>query len=458
MADEKDVKAGGSRPSRAPATPSLDDLLGFFRSGSKPRSAFRVGVEQEKIGVRADGSVVPYAGPDGIEALLGALERRGFAAQRDGEHTIGLSRDGDRITVEPGGQVELSGAALPTATECATILRAHVAEVREAGAALGVRFLGIGARPFGTLDDVSWLPKQRYGIMRAYFPEQGRQSRLAHHMMKQTATVQANFDYSDEAQAAAKMRTAFGVTSIVTAMFAASPVSEGRPNGYKSVRAAIWLETDETRAGLLPFVYAPEFSFRDYAEWALDVPMFFVVRGGVYRAAHALTFRRFLREGFEGETATMADWEMHLSTLFPEVRLKRYIEVRGADAGPLPFAESLAALWRGLLDDPEACAASWKLVANVSMNEREALRRAVPREGLAARLGGHSARELAVELVALARAGLARLAGGAADAKLLAPLEAYASEGRTPADDLLDDFAAAGGDPARLVAKWELIP
>ncbi len=451
MADESDVKAA-ERP------PTLDDLVGHFRSGSKPRAAFRVGVEQEKIAARADGAVVPYLGPDGVEALLGGLARRGFIAMSEDGHPIGLARGGDRVTVEPGGQVELSGAALRTASACAAVLRAHVAEVREVGAPLGIRLLGIGARPFGAIDDVPWLPKRRYTVMRRYFPEQGRQSRLAHHMMKQTATVQANFDYVDEADAVAKMRTAFGVTSLVTALFAASPVSEGRPNGFKTIRAAIWLETDEARAGLLPAAFTPGFSFRDYAEWALDVPMFFVVRGGVYRPAHALTFRRFLAEGFEGETATMKDWEVHLSTLFPEVRLKRYIELRGADAGPLPMAASLAALWRGVLDDPEASAAAWALVAGASLAEREALRRAVPREALAARFGRHTARELAVELVSIARAGLGRLAGGAADADLLAPLEAYAAAGRTPADDLLADFEGAGGDPARLCAKWELLP
>jgi glutamate--cysteine ligase len=440
----------------ADRVPTIDDLVAYFRAGAKMRTAFRVGVEQEKIAVTADGAPAPYEG--GVEALLAALEGRGFVAQREGGHTIALARGGDRITVEPGGQVELSGAALPTAAECAAVLRAHVAEVREVGAALGLRFLGVGARPFGTIDDVPWLPKRRYAVMRTYFPEQGKRSRLAHHMMKQTATVQANFDYADEADAVAKIRTAFGVTSIVTALFAASPVSEGRPNGWKSLRAAIWLETDEDRAGLLPFVFEPGFSFRHYAEWALDVPMFFVVRSGVYRPVRALTFRRFLAEGFEGERATMNDWAVHLSTLFPEVRLKRYIELRGADAGPLPVAMALAPLWRGLLDEAGACDAAWALVAGVSLDEREALRRAVPRAGLAARLGRRSVRELAVELVALARAGLGRLPGGAADAALLAPLEAYAAAGRSPADDLLDDFAAAGGDPAKLVEKWELVP
>jgi len=454
MADESDAPTGASGPGRAP---TIDDLVGYFHGGDKPRSAFRVGVEQEKIAARADGTPVPYEVPDGIAALLAALESRGFSAQREGGHTIALARAGDRITVEPGGQIELSGAALPTAAESASVLRAHVAEVREVGAPLGMRFLGIGARPFGTIDEVPWLPKRRYAVMRAYFPEQGRESRLAHDMMKQTATVQANFDYVDEADAVAKMRTAFGVTSIVTALFAASPVSEGRPNGYKSVRAAIWLETDEARAGLLPFVFAPGFSFRDYVEWALDVPMFFVVRDGVYRpVSDRLTFRRFLRDGFEGARATMADWETHLSTVFPEVRLKRTIEVRGADAAALPFASGLGALWRGLLDDVGARHEAWRLVAGRTMAEREALRRDVPRAGLSASFGGRSLQELAVELCRISVAGLQRLPGGAADAQLVEPLMAYAKAGRCPADDLLEDFKATGGDPRQLIERWEL--
>jgi glutamate--cysteine ligase len=289
--------------------------------------------------------------------------------------------------------------------------------------------------------------------MRAYLPTRGR---LAHEMMKRTATVQANFDYEDEADATDKMRTAYGVTSIVTALFAASPISEGQPNGYQSYRAAIWLETDEDRCGLLPFAFRPDFAFADYVEWALDVPMFFVVRGGEYVPANGMTFRRFLGEGFRGVAATMADWEVHLSTLFPEVRLKRYIELRGADAGPLPMAVGLGALWRGLLEDSQARAAAWELVANVSLNDRETLRREVPRAGLAARLGRRSVAELAVEVCRIASDGLRRLSNGEQDAQLLQPVSAYAAAGRSPADDLLDDFTAAGGDPAALIARWQL--
>jgi glutamate--cysteine ligase len=453
-APDSDVPEGG--PSER--VPTTDDLVAYFRGGAKPPSAFRVGVEQEKLATRATGAPVPYDGPNGIAALLAVLEGRGFTAQREDGHTIALERAGDRITLEPGGQFELSGAALPTAAECAAVVRAHVRELQAIAAGMDIHFLGIGGRPWGAVDEIGWLPKRRYGVMRTYFPAHGRQSRLAHYMMKQTATVQANFDYADEAEAVSKIRAASGVTSLVTALYAASPISEGRPNGFKTFRAAIWLETDEDRAGLLSCAFQPGFAFRDYVEWALDVPMFFVVRDGVYRPAEAMTFRRFLRDGFEGQTATMHDWEVHLSTLFPEVRLKRYIEVRGADATALPMAVGLAALWRGLLDEPDARAAAWALVDGHDFAAREALRRAVPREALGARLGRHSARDLTVELLRIARAGLVRLPGGEADAALLEPLEAYAADGRSPADDLLDEFASERGDPARLVTRWELKP
>jgi glutamate--cysteine ligase len=441
----------------SPATPSVDDLVAYFRNAAKPAGAFRIGIEQEKIGVLAGGKPMPYDGPGGIAELLARMEAtRGFTAQREDGHTIALERAGDRITVEPGGQLELSGGAQPTAAGCRDALLAHVREVREVGAALGARFIGVGARPFGTLDDIPWLPKRRYAVMRSYFPAHGRQSRLAHFMMKVTATVQANLDYGGEEEACDKIRTAYGVTSIVTALYAASPITESRPNGYKSFRAAVWLETDEDRCGLLPFAFEPGFSFRDYVEWAMDVPMFFVVRNGVYRPAGAIPFRRFLREGLDGAKATMADWEVHLSTLFPEVRLKRYIEVRGADAGPLPMAIGLAALWRGLLDDPEARRAAWRLVDGHAFAARATLRREVPRAGLDARLGRHTLRELAVELCRIASEGLRRLPGGDGDRPLLEPLAAYAAAGRCPADDLLADFEADHRDPEKLIRRWEL--
>ena len=446
---------------------SVEDLIDHFRVGAKPRAQFRVGIEQEKIGARADGALVSYQGRDGIEAVLTRLEGRGFAATREHEHIVWLERDAERITIEPGGQFEFSGAPRESAAACRDALVAHVREVAEAARPLGIHFLGIGARPFGKIGDVDWLPKRRYDMMKHYYFASGEGSpfRLAHHMMKMTATVQATFDYESEPDAVDRLRTAFGVTSIVTAMFAASPLVEGRPGPDMSFRAAIWLETDPRRCGLLPFAFEPGFSFRHYVEWALDVPMLFIVRGDSYFGRRSwggpsdlptdFTFRRFIAEGFNGE-ATMQDWETHLSTLFPEVRLKRTIELRGADAGPMPMAAALGALWRGLLDDTDARAAAWDLVANHSFADREALRREVPRAALRARFGGRRVQDLALELIRISDAGLARLPSGEDDRPLLAPLWAYAAAGRTPADDMLDDYAAVGGDPAKLVARWEL--
>jgi glutamate--cysteine ligase len=432
---------------------SIEELVRYFRGGGKPPSEWRIGVEQEKITVFADGQPVPFDGPNGIEAMLSRLEARGYLGMREEGRLLALDRRGEKISVEPGGQLELSGHALETAVACRDELVRHVGEMMEVGGGQGMRFLGVGLHPFATQDELSWLPKRRYVIMRDYFLNRGR---LAHHMMKRTATVQANFDYADERTCAEKMRTAFGVTSIVTALFAASPISEGRPNGYRSFRAAIWLETDEDRCGLLPAVFEEDFGFRHYIEWALDVPMFFVVRSGVYHPVQGMTFRRFMREGWNGQRATIVDWEIHLSTVFPEVRLKRYIEVRGADAGPLAMAFALPALWRGLLDDSEARRAAWELVRGASMSERETLRRAVPREGMAARFLGKPVQALAVELCRIAHAGLARLPGGPADAALLDPLLERAAAGRAPAEDMLDDFSACAGNREKLVERWKL--
>ena len=432
---------------------SIEELVGYFVAGAKPASHWRVGIEQEKIAVFPDGRPVPFDGERGIEELLRRLEARGKPGIREDGRLLALRNDAERITVEPGGQLELSGPPLPTAVACRDGLVEHVREVAAVGRELGIKFLGVGLGPWAALDDLPWLPKRRYAVMREYLPSRGR---LAHHMMKRTATVQTNFDFEDEASAVEKMRTAFGVTSIITALVAASPISEGRPNGYRSYRAAIWLETDEARCGLLPFVFDEGFGFRAYVEWALDVPMFFVVRKGVYHPAGGMTFRRFMREGWQAERATMIDWEIHLSTLFPEVRLKRYIETRGADAGPLPVVEGLAALWRGLLDDRDARRAAFKLVADASTNEREALRQEVPKAGMDARFKGRRVQELAVELCRIASDGLQRLPGGPADAALLAPLAECAATCRAPADQMLDDYNACGGDPAKLVAMWEL--
>jgi glutamate--cysteine ligase len=433
---------------------SLDDLTGFFAAAARPHSDFLLGVEHEKIPVTEAGAPIPYAGPGGVVALLEALAERGFRTTYDGANAIGAGRSGEDVTLEPGLQTELSAPPLPTARDCVAFIRRHVRELTEVAAPLGIRYIAGGFRPFGRLDEIPWLPKRRYDIMRAYLPKHGR---FGHDMMKRTATVQVNLDFADEADAAEKMRVASGLSSIVTALFAASPITEGRPNGFKSFRAAVWLDMDDARCGILPAAFEPGFGYRAYAEWALDVPMFFLSRADRYLPLEGVTFRRFLREGYQGERATMADWALHLSTLFPEVRLKRTIELRGADAASMPFVEGIAALWRGVLDDPEARKAAFALVAPASFADRLALRARVPKEGLAARFQGHSLAELAAELCAIAGAGLRRLPAGAEDASLLVPLAAYARAGRCPADDLLDDFAAAAGDRKRLIAKWQLV-
>ncbi len=432
---------------------SEPELVDYFLAAGKPRDAWQVGIEQEKIGVRDDGRPVPYDGPAGVAELLRLLEARGFAPAMQDGHVIALDRGSEQITVEPGGQIELSGSPEKTGAACAAALYRHLAEVQPVARELGIWFIAAGFRPWGALHDVPWLPKRRYAVMRSYLPAKGR---LAHEMMKRTATVQANLDFETEADATDKLRTAFAITSIVTAMFAASPIREGQATAYKSYRAAVWLETDEDRCGILPFALSPAFAFADYVQWALDVPMFFVLRGGDYRPTGGITFRRFLRQGLDGERATVADWELHLSTLFPEVRLKRTIEVRGADAAPLACATALAPFWRGILDDADARRAAFDLVASASMDERQALRRAVPGQGLTARLAGRPLAAHAVDLCCIAGEGLGRLPDGNADRALLAPLQAYAEAGRCPADDMLDDFNSAGGDPAQLVRKWEI--
>jgi len=440
-----------------PPLRSIDELVNLFGASGKPPTAWRLGVEQEKVGVYADGGIVPFAGTRGIEEVLRRLCARGYqpGAQGDGGALLELSRDGERITLEPGGQLEHSGATLPTALASADALERHVREVQQVADDLGITFLGVGARPWGALDDIPWLPKRRYAIMRSYLPTRGA---LGLSMMKLTATVQANLDFDSERTAMEKMRAAMAVTSLVTALVASSPITEGRPNGYQSFRAAIWLDTDPDRCGLLPFAFDERASFAAYASWALDVPLFFVAEGQDLEPAPGFTFRRFMTEGFRGRRPTLGDWELHLSTLFPEVRLKRYLEVRGADACPLPEAKALGALWRGILDDRSARASAWDLMKELTWEERVALRASVPRAGLKTELRGKPIRDLARELVAIAADGLGRLPGGEGDRTLLAPLAARAESGRTRADEMLDDHRTLGGDPSRLVARWSLLP
>jgi glutamate--cysteine ligase len=431
---------------------SVDELVARFTAGAKSRAEFKIGAEHEKVGVWVEsGAPVPFHGPRGIAALFAALVARGgWIPVVEAGEIIALHRDGTKITLEPGGQLELSGDPLATVDEVARELQDHLAELAAPSAELGIAWLGLGFRPWGGLDDIEWVPKGRYAVMRAELPRRGRRGL---DMMKRTATVQANVDYADEDDAERKLRAALNVTSAVTALFASSPLVDGLDAGFQSYRAWAWLDTDDARCGLLPFAWERGGLFRRYTEWALDVPLLFRYRAGAYQPANGVTFRRFMREGIDGERATLEDWDMHLTTLFPEARLKHYLELRGADAGPLPMVLALPALWKGLLYDDDACAAATALTAGLGFAERQALRAEVPRAGLAARLpDGRTMHAVARELVDIAAAGLARVAPG--EERYLAPLEEVAATGRTVADRIRE--LAATGDRQRVIAALRL--
>jgi glutamate--cysteine ligase len=354
---------------------------------------------------------------------------------------IAIVRDDAQITIEPGGQFELAARPVTSDAELHTDLAAYIGELAAASRELGLSWLSCGLRPFGTRDNIPWMPKARYDVMRAYMPTVGTRGL---DMMLRTATVQVNLDFADEADAAAKMRCIYSVTSILTALWAASPIVDEQVTDYQSYRAWIWRDTDNARAGLLPFVFERDDIFTAYTEWALDVPMYFVYRGGYVPVAADLTFRRFLRDGFQGLQATLSDWALHLSTLFPEGRLKKFIEVRGCDCGSFEMIEALGPMMRGLLYDPTARAAAIELTAKLSFAERQRIADEVPRAGFATRAGAHTLGELAKQLVAIARDGLTRVAPSSI--AMLAPVEEIASSGRTQADRIREAWQRHAGN------------
>ncbi len=427
---------------------NIDELVDHFRRAAKPKSSLRVGVEHEKIGVLADGCVPDF---DRIEALLLEMAKGGWSDVREAGRLIALgSKKCGTMTLEPGGQIEHSGAPWPTAGEAIADNDKHLDQLNPLAEKAGITFLAIGFRPFGTLDDVPWMPKGRYRVMRAYL---GARDTHGHEMMKRTATVQANLDFTDEADAMDKLRVSLSLSSLVTALFAASPIVDGKITDFQSYRARAWLNTDPDRCGLLPFAFAKQASFRDYVEWALDVPMFFIYRSGEYRSLDQVTFRQFLHNGLGDERATRADWELHLTTLFPEARLKKVVELRQADAGSRAMVRALPALWAGVLYDADARRAAWSLVQKATFDERLALSQSVPVRGLKALLGRRSIGPLCSELVQICKAGFGRLGG---DVALLAPLENIVREGRTQADVIRETFVAAAGDPQKFTTALRL--
>ena len=439
---------------------TLDDLAGAMAAGCKPKAAWRVGAEHEKFGFR-QGSLrpVPYGGEDGIEALLTGLMRFGWRGEYEGSDAgpvlIGLTREGANVSLEPGGQFELSGAPLLTMHDICCETSRHLEETREVADGLGIGFLGLGFSPIWRQDEVPVMPKGRYRIMRSYMPKVGS---LGLDMMLRTCTVQANLDFASEADMVKKFRVSLALQPVATALFANSPFTEGRPNGWLSARAAVWTDTDRDRTGLLDFVFADGFGFQTYADYALDVPMYFVKRHGRYVDLSGRSFRRFLAGELAerpGERPTLKDWADHLTTLFPEVRLKSYLEMRGADSGPQDSLCALPALWTGVLYDDAALEAAWELCRGWTTEERTALRVDAARHGLKAQVAGRSLQAVAKDMVAIARQGLKareRLNAGLLDETVfLRPLEEVAESGVTPAERLLELYHGPwGGDASRV--------
>ena len=426
---------------------TLDDLTGWFAAGGKPASEFRVGAEHEKFVFR-QGSHAPvaYDGPAGIHALMEGLMKFGWAGTYEhnaggGETLIGLSRGMANVSLEPGGQFELSGAPLATMHDICEETGQHLEEVKTVAEGLGLGFLGLGFTPIWRRDEIPIMPKGRYAIMRSYMPKVGG---LGLDMMFRTCTVQANLDFADEADMVAKFRVSLALQPIATALFANSPFTEGKPNGFLTARANVWTDTDADRTGMLKFVFEDGFGFETYARYALDVPMYFVKRDGLYLDVAGRSFRDFM-DGrlpeLPGERPTMKDWVDHTSTIFPEVRLKQYLEMRGADAGPWTRLCALPALWAGLLYDPASQAAAWDLCKHWTLEDRAGLIRDVPRLALGATVAGRRVRDVAKDMMAIAHQGLRRrnrLSGGMVDeTNYLAEVEDIADTGVTAAERLL---------------------
>jgi glutamate--cysteine ligase len=437
-----------SAPSQTGGAPitSKHQLVEHLAEGNKPPSRWRIGTEHEKFVFRlADHGTVPYDGKSGIRALLEGLMRFGWSGVYDAENLVGLSNEtGGAISLEPGGQFELSGAPIETLHQTCQEVTEHLRQVRVVASELGLGVLGLGFHPSARRDDVPWMPKRRYAVMRRYMPTKGK---LGLDMMLRTCTVQVNLDFESESDMVKKMRMSLALQPVVAGLFANSPFVEGKPSGFVSYRNHVWIDVDPDRTGLLPFVFEPGFGFERYVDYMLDVPMYFVYRDGRYIDAAGQSFRDFLAgrlPALPGEVPTIGDWNDHLTTTFPEVRLKRYIEMRGADGGPWRRLCALPALWTGLCYDRAALDGAAALVADWTEEERERLRREIPRLGLKTPFRGGSVRDVAVEVLALARAGLSRRrrldSAGQDESHFLEPVADIAESGRTAAEQLLDDY------------------
>lgn len=436
------------------AVNNFGDLVNYLAEGCKPAEKWRIGTEHEKFPFFIDGNrPVPYGGEKGIRALLEGMQAMlGWEPIMDEGNIIGLVEPTGQgaISLEPGGQFELSGAPLKTIHQTCREVNAHLAQVKEIAEPLGIGFLGIGGSPKWRLDETPQMPKSRYQIMTNYMPKVGQHGL---DMMYRTSTIQVNLDFASETDMRRKMQVSMKLQSVATALFATSPFTEGKPNGLLSWRSEIWRDTDNQRSGVLPFVFSDDFGFADYAAWALDIPMYFVVRDGHYHDCTHVTFRQFMDGALRGEIAdpvpNMGDWVNHLSTLFPEVRLKRFLEMRGADGGPWRRICALPAFWVGLLYDDEALSQAEAMTRDWTFEEVLDMRNHVPKLGLQTPFRQTTIRELARHALDISRKGLQNRrqlnADGNDESRFLDPLEEVVIIGKTDADRLLSKYHSVWG-------------
>jgi glutamate--cysteine ligase len=449
-----------SNPGEEDTTPivSVRQLAEYVAAGAKPRAQWRIGTEHEKFGFARDPArhfAPPPYEPRGIRAMLEAIEAEGWEPIHDGEALIGLKRGTESVSLEPGGQFELSGGPLATLHDTKAELEAHFAAVRRAAAPLGLGFAPLGFHPTAARADMPFMPKSRYAIMRRYMPTVGK---LGLDMMLRTCTVQVNLDFGSESDMREKLRIGLLLQPLATALFANSPFTEGKPNGFLSGRANVWTDTDPDRTGIPLIMLEPDFGFERYVEWVLGVPMYFVARDGKLIDVAGASFRDYLAgkvPALEGLTPTLGDFADHLTTVFPDVRLKRFLEMRGADAGSPAMMLAQSALWTGLLCDEAAQSAAAALVASRPAEAFVALRAQVPREGLATKFATGTLRDLARDVLAIARDGL--LARGKGEEIFLAPLHAIAGGAPTQAEGWLEKYHGAwGGDVTRIFEEAKI--
>ncbi|MCF6444389.1 glutamate--cysteine ligase [Nereida sp. MMG025] len=434
-------------------------LAELLEKGCKPKADWRIGTEHEKFGYCQDShKPLPYEGERSIKAVLeGLRDGFGWTPVLEGPHIIGLEKDGANVSLEPGGALELSGAPLETIHQTCDEVNTHLAEVKEVSDRLGVKFIGLGAAPEWRHEDMPLMPKGRYQLMNDYMEKVGTMGTA---MMRRTCTVQVNLDFGSEADMVQKLRVALALQPVATALFANSPFFEGQVNGHKSWRSRIWRDLDADRTGMLPFVFEDGFGFEAWVQYVLDVPMYFVYRDGRYINALGMSFRDFLKgelPALPGEKPLLSDWADHLTTVFPEARIKQFIEMRGADGGPWRRLCALPAFWVGLMYDQTALDAAWDLCKGWSAEQREALRVAASVDGLQAQVEGIKMHALAREVVDICESGLkarARVGAGGMvpdETHFLNALKESIETGQTPADELLDCYNGEwNGDLSRI--------